>query len=143
MKAEDVKVYREIQRSAEMGMKVVETISEKLYDDSLALQISRQAIKYADLRGRALDKLLQGKAQGYKKNMLSEALVAGGIHSKTLLDNSTSHMAELLIEESNRNITGMCRALNHNQMAGSGAVEMARELMDFEEKNIARMKKFL
>ena len=143
MKAEDVKIYREIQKNTEMAIKGIETISEKVYDDTFAVQISRQVIKYSDLRGRAVDKLLQGKAQVYKKNMLSEAFLVGEIHSKTLLDNSTSHIAELLIEESNRNITQMCRALNHNQTAGSAAVEMARELMDFEEKNITRMKKFL
>ena len=143
MKAEDVKVYREVQRSAEMAIKAIETISEKVYDDTLAMQISRQMIKYSDLRGRALDKLLQGKTQPYKKNMIAEVFRVGEIHSRTLLDNSTSHIAELLIEGSNRNITEMCRALNHNPLAGDGAVEMAKELMDFEEKNIARTKKFL
>lgn len=143
MKAEDVKVYREIQRNAEKRLKAIETISEKLYDDTLALQVSRQMIKYSDLRGRALEKLLQGKAEPYKKNMITEAMVMGEIHTRTLIDNSTSHIAQLLIEGSNRNITEMCRALNHNPLAGAVAVEMAKELMEFEGKNIERMKKFL
>lgn len=143
MKAEDVKVYREIQRNAEKRLKAIETISEKLYDDTLALQVSRQMIKYSDLRGRALEKLLQGKAEPYKKNMITDAMVMGEIHTRTLIDNSTSHIAQLLIEGSNRNITEMCRALNHNPLAGAVAVEMAKELMEFEGKNIDRMKKFL
>ena len=143
MKAEDVKIYREIQKSAEMGIKGIETLSEKVYDDRLALQTSRQMIKYSEIRGRAMDKLLQGKAQIYKKNIISEMLMAGGLHSRTLLDNSTSHIAQLLIEESNRGITQMCRVLNHNKCAGSMAVEMAKEFLVFEEKNIERIKKFL
>ena len=143
MKAEDVKIYREIQKSAERGLKGLETLSEKMYDDALALQTSRQMIKYSALRGKAMDKLLQGKTQIYRKNMIAEMFLAGELHSKTLLDNSTSHIAQLLIEESNKAITQMCRILNHNKSAGSMAMEMAKEFMDFEEKNIERLKKFL
>lgn len=143
MKAEDVKVYREIQRNAEMGMTELDTLSEKVYDEVLALQISRQTIKYSQLRGMAMDKLLQEKVQGYTKNMIADVLTTGMIHAKTLFDNSTSHIAQLLIERSNRSITRMCRTLNHNETAGSVAVEMAKEFMDFEEKNIERMKKYL
>lgn len=143
MKAEDVKVYREIQKNAERGLKGLETLSEKVYDEGLALQTVRQMIKYSEIRGKAMDKLLQGRTQIYKKNMIAEMLLTGELHSKTLLDNSTSHVAQLLIEESNRGITQMCRVLNHNKFAGSMAVEMAKEFIEFEEKNIERIKKFL
>ena len=143
MKAEDVKIYREIQKNAEVTMKEMETISEKVYDKTLAMQISGLEIKYSDLRARAMGKLLQGKAEIYRKSAVEDAILTGGIHARTLLNNSTSHIAELLIEESNRNIIKMCKVLNHNKTAGTEAVEMAKEWMNFEEKNIAKLKKFL
>lgn len=143
MKAEEVKIYREIQRNTEMAMKAISTISDKVHDDSLAMQISRQSLKYSDLHNRALDKLLQAKAEPYHTNHVADLMLAGGIHSKTLLNTSTGHIAEMMIQGSNRGITEMCKALNHNPGADSRTVELAKELMDFEEKNIERLKKYL
>lgn len=143
MKAEEVNIYREIQRSTEMAIKAIDTISDKVYDDGLSMQIARQSLKYSDLRGRAVDKLLQAKAQPYQSNHLADMMLAGGIHSRTLLNTSTSHIAELMIRGSNRGITEMCKALNHNPGAGQAATEFAKELMAFEERNIERLKKYL
>ena len=143
MKAEEVKIYREIQKNTEMAMKAIDTISDKVYDDSLAMQMSRQSLKYSNLHDRALDKLLQARAEPYHTNHVTNMMLTGGIHSRTLLNTSTSHIAELMIQGSNRGITEMCKAINHNPGAGQTTVELAKELMDFEEKNIERLKKYL
>ena len=63
-------------------------------------------------------------------------MLKSAIHINTLLNTSTSHLAELMIQGSNRGITDMCKSLNHNATEKSMATELARELMDFEEKNI-------
>lgn len=143
MKAEEVTLYKEIQRNTDMAMKAIDSIYDKVYDDHLALQISRQALKYSDIHNRAKDKLLQAKAEPHHPNHVSDLFLTGGIHAKTLLNTSTSHIAEMMIQGSNRGVTEMCKALNHNSGAGGYSVEMAKELMDFEEKNIERMKKYL
>ena len=46
MKPEEINIYREIQKNAEMGMKAIETLSDKVYEDEFARQISRQSLKY-------------------------------------------------------------------------------------------------
>lgn len=143
MKPEEVNVYREVQKNAEMGIKAIETLSDKVYEDDFALQISRQALKYSDIRNRAMNKLLEAKAETVHPNALSDLMLKSGIHINTLLNTSTSHLAELMIRGSNRGITEMCKVLNRNQLQQSMAVEMAKELMDFEEKNISILKKYL
>lgn len=143
MKKEDVSVYQGIQKNAEMAMKAIDTISDKVYDDGLALQIARQSLKYSDIRNRAMDKLLQGKAEPYKGSAFSEMMLKGGIEYNTLLNTSTGHIAELMIQGSNRGIVDMCKTLNRYPDLQGQAVELAKELMDFEEKNIERLKKYL
>ena len=49
----------------------------------------------------------------------------------------------LMIQGSNRGLTSMWKAINHNERAGSVSMEIARELMDFEEKNIEKLKQYL
>ena len=143
MKPEEIFIYRDIQKSAEMAMKAIDTISDKVYEDDLALQITRQSLKYGDIRNRALDRLLAAKAEPVHTNYLQDIMLKGAIHMNTLLNTSTSHIAELMIQGSNRGITDMCKSLNHNATEQSMAVELAKELMDFEEKDIAVMKKYL
>lgn len=143
MKKEEANIYREIQKNAEMAITAIDTISNKVYDDNLAMQIARESLKYSDIRNRAVDRLLQGKAEPYKSSPFSEFMLKSGIQMNTALNTSTSHIAELMIQGSNRGIVDMYKTLNHYPELKGRAVEMAKELMDFEERNIERLKKYL
>lgn len=143
MKRDDAEILREVQKNTEMAMKAIDTISDKVYDDDLAVQLSRQSLKYSEIHNKALDKILEGKAEPYRTNNVSQMMLVGGIYSNTLFNTSTSHIAELMIQGSNRGITDMCKALNHHESADKFSMEIAKELMDFEEKNIERLKKYL
>lgn len=143
MRTDDITICREVQRNAEMAIKAIDTIADKVYNDELTRDISRQVIKYSEIKNKALDQLYEAKAQPYHTNRLADIMLVGGIHSKTLLNTSTSHIAEIMIQGSNRGITEMHKALNHNKNAGDRSVELAKELMDFEEKTIERLKIFL
>ena len=114
-----------------------------MYDDDLALQLSKQSLKYSQIHNKAMDKILEGKAEPYRTNNISQMMLVGGIHTNTMFNTSTSHIAELMIQGSNRGITDMCKALNHHERAENVSLEIAKELMDFEEKNIERLKKYL
>ncbi|WWR16933.1 hypothetical protein V1224_05730 [Lachnospiraceae bacterium JLR.KK008] len=143
MRREDIQVLRDVQKNAELAMKAVDTISDKIYDDSLALQLSRQSLKYSQLRNQAVDKLLAAHLEPARTTVIEEMLVAGGIHRDTLLNTSTSHIAELAIQESSRKISRLCQSLHKYTNAGDDTVEIAREFMDFEETNIRQLRKFL
>ena len=143
MRREDIQVLRDIQKNAELAMKAVNTVSDKIYDDALALQLSRQSLRYSQIRNEAVDRLLSAHLEPARTNVVEEMLVAGNIHKGTLLNTSTSHIAELVIQESSRKISRLCQSLHKYENAGDQAVEMAREFMDFEESNIRQLRKFL
>lgn len=143
MKSQEVKVYREIQRNTEMAMKAIDTISDKVYDDQLALQISRQSLKYSELHNEATRELINAKAEPYRGNYLSDIKLKTEIHYNTMLNTSTSHIAELMIRGSNNGIVEMEKILRHNEEAGEKTVSLAKELISFEENNIAKLKDYL
>lgn len=143
MRSQEINVYREIQKSTEMSMKAIEIISDKVYDDQLALQISRQGLKYSEIHDRACSKLLQYRTEPVQPNRLTELMLSGAIHYNTLLNTSTGHIAELMIKGSNQGILSMNRVLNHNEEAGDQPIKLAKELIEFESKNVERLKKYL
>lgn len=143
MKSQEVAVYREIQRNTEMAIKVIETISDKVYDDDLALQIAKQSLKYSELHNEATKQLVEVKAEPYHSSFFSDMMLKMGIHYNTLLNTSTGHIAELMIKGSNMGVLEMEKTLNHNTEAGERSLLLAKQLIDFEEKNIKRLKDYL
>ena len=72
MRGDDAAIYREIQKNAEMGIKAIETLTPKLSDDAFALQLSRQELKYSELRDKARQEMLEGNLSG-KRGIGSDA----------------------------------------------------------------------
>lgn len=143
MRSDDVKVLQEVQKNAKMAMKAIDTVSEKIFDDNLAMQVTRESMKYADIYNKATDRLLDGKAASYRESGFQDMMLKNAVKANTMFNTSTSHIAELMIQGSNRGLTSMWKAINHNERAGNVSMEVAKELMDFEEKNIERLKSYL
>ena len=143
MTSHEAAVYREIQRNTDMAMKALNTIADKISDDALSMQISRQSIKYAELHTQASRQLLDAKAQGYQSNALSDVLLKTGLHYNTMLNTSTGHLAELMIKNSTNGILEMEKVLKHHSDAGEKPVALARQLIEVEEKNVERLKQYL
>lgn len=139
----DIEVYREVQRNAETAMKAIDTIRDKVYDDDLALLLSRQNMEYSDIRNKALTKLIEAKAEPYRGNAVNDLMLKSGIHMNTMLNTSTSHVAELMIQGSSRGQAKMWKALNANGKYAMEASEMAEEIVKVEELGISAYKKYL
>lgn len=143
MKSQEVAVYREIQRNTEMAMKAIDTISDKIYDEQLARQVSRQYLKYSEIHNEASKQLLAAKAEPYHSTYFSDMMLKTGIHYNTLLNTSTGHIAEMMIKGSNNGILEMEKILKHNEEAGERSTMLAKQLIQFEEKSVAQLKAYL
>lgn len=143
MKGDDVGILQEVQKNTKMAMKAIDALSGKIYDDGLSIQMARESMKYAEIYNKATERLLDGKAASYRDNGFQDMMLKGSVSANTMLNTSTSHIAEMLIQGSNRGLTSMWKSINHHEKAGDVSMEIAKELMDFEEKNIERLKHYL
>lgn len=143
MTSHETAVYREIQKNTDMAMKAIDTIVDKVRDEALAMQISRQSLKYSELHNEASRQLLDARTQGYQSSVLSDALLRTGLHYNTMLNTSTGHIAELMIKNSTNGILEMEKVLKHHSEAGAKPLALARQLIEVEEKNVERLKQYL
>ena len=134
MKSDDIGILQEVQKNTKMAMKAIDALSGKIYDDGLSVQMARESMKYAEIYNKATDRLLNGKAAFYRDNGFQDMMLKGSVNMNTMLNTSTSHIAEMLIQGSNRGLTSMWKSVNHHEKAGDVSMEIAKELMDFEEK---------
>lgn len=143
MRHDDEVILKEIQKNTRMGMTAIDTILNKIDNDDFSITLSRQSLHYADIHNRALDRILDQEGQAYCGSQIGDMILKGSIHANTALNISTEHLAEMMIQGSNRGITSMWKSLKHNSMATKETVELAREFMDFEGKSIERLKEYL
>jgi hypothetical protein len=80
-----------------------------------------------------------------EEGVLTRVSARIGMAFSTLMDSTTGHIAEMMIEGSNMGITDMTRLLNTYQGTTSAeeGVRLAREVVNFEERNLEMMKRFL
>lgn len=143
MRHDDEMILKEIQKNTQMGMTAIDTILDKIGNDDFSITLSRQSLHYADIHNRALDRILDQDGESYRGSQINDMILKGSIHANTAFNISTGHLAEMMIQGSNRGITSMWKSLKHNHMATKETVELAKELMDFEEKSIERLKEYL
>lgn len=143
MSQNDIVILKEIQKNTQMAMTTIDTLLDKASDDEFIMKLSRQSIGYAKIHNDAVEQLIEEQSGTYRGNQIADILLKGSVHMNTILDISTSHMAEMMIQESNRGLTSMYKTVKHNASARDRAVELAQEFMDFEEKSIEQLKEYL
>jgi len=143
MKNDDIELLREVQKNAEMGMHALEVINPKVYDNSMALMLARESFKYGELHDRARAVLFSKNQTPDPVNKVKQLMLTASIHGNTLFNATTSHMAEMLIRGSSMGMTSLWKAMNRNEKADGQALELAGELLDFEENNIRELKRYL
>lgn len=143
MKKDDQEILKEVQKNSGMAISAIDTISEKVQNDELLHELSKERLLYSVIQNKATDRLQSERAEGYHGSTVQDMMLKGGIQMNTLTNCSASKIAELMIQGSNRGITSMWKSINHHQNSGNTSMEIANELIAFEEKAISRLKKFL
>ena len=143
MKKDDQEILKEVQKNADMAIHAIDTISEKVHNEELMQELSKEKLLYSVIQNKATDRLQSERAEEYHKSTMQDMMLKGSIQMNTLTNCSSSRIAELMIQGSSRGITNMWRSMNHHQNSGNTSMEVARELVDFEQKAIIRLKKFL
>ena len=143
MKQDDITILKEIQKNTQMAMTTIDTLLDKSTDNEFTMSLSKQSLGYAKIHNDAVGKLVEEGSVAYRNNQISDIMLRGSVHMNTLTNISTSHLAEMMIQGSNRGLTNMYKVMKHNSSAQEMSVELAREFMDFEEKSIEMLKEYL
>ena len=143
MNKDDTELLKEVQKNTRMAIKAIETISDKVCNDKLSYELAKENLSFSRLHNKAVDILTRESRDVYHPNAVEDMMLTGAIQMNTLLNNSTGRIAELMIQGNNRGILSMCKSMNHHANAGNMTVEVAKELMDFEEKCIEKLKEYL
>ena len=143
MNKDDITILKSIQKNTEMAMKAIDTIEPKVQDRDLGALLAKTSQQYADLHQKSVTSLLEARVEPKGAGGLEQLMLVGSINGNTLLNTSTSHIADLMIKGSNMGITSLNKTLNHNPHGEQASMSLARELIQMEQKNLEEYKKYL
>ena len=104
MKKDDQEILKEVQKNSSMAINAINTIAEKVHDNELQQELSKQKLWYSVIQNKATDRLQNERAEGYHASAVQDLMLKGGIQMNTFTNCSTSKIAELMIQGSNRGI---------------------------------------
>ena len=143
MKENETNVLDELNKGACMGIDAINFIKDKVKDEKLKEQLDRQLDKYKEISLKINEIYPEySKDEPHETNALNKAMTWYGIEMKTMLDESTSKIAELLLQGTNMGIIEGRRLLN-NKEVDSEVHSLLQEYVTVQEEAVENLKKFL
>jgi len=130
-------------KGACMGRDAIHFIMDKVEDEALKEELNAQYQKYKEISER-IEQLYPDYSQKepHKTNAMNKMMTWYGIEMKTMLDNSTSKIAELLLQGTNMGIIEGRKLLNHKD-TDQHVHSLIQEYIDMQENAVEKLKTFL
>lgn len=139
----DINVLDELNKGACMGRDAIHFIMDKVKDEDLKKELNRQYAKYKETNERICNLYPEySDKEPHKTGAMNKVMTWYGIEMKTLLDDSTSKIAELLMQGTNMGIIEGRRLLNDKNM-DEDVHKICEEYVTFQEDAVEKLKPFL
>lgn len=139
----EVNVLDELNKGACMGCDAIHFILDKVEDDALKQELNRQYAKYKEIKEKISNLYPEySNDDPHKTTAMNKAMTWYGIEMKTMMDNSTSKIAELLLQGTNMGIIEGRRLLNHKG-TDSEVHSIVQGYVDMQEEAVEKLKAFL
>ncbi len=137
--------FEEIYKGSKMGADSIINLLPHVSDDALRSLMTQQLDGYEKYAARAARALEEGGATPHEEKLLARVGARIGMAVHTMIDSTTSHLAEMMVEGSHMSVTEMTKLINAMERCEGmeNAMRLAREVIAFEEHNLELLKRFL
>lgn len=145
MDNQNLNVLDEINKGATMGMDAISFISQKVEDNQFKNILKTEYNKYKDISAR-VNKLYNNFAtnkEPHETNTMSKMMTWYGIQMKTMTDDTTSKLSELLMQGTNMGIIEGRRLINQNANVSSDVKNILHDFVTMQEDSVETLKKYL
>lgn len=144
MENQNLNILDEVNKGATMGMNAISYVSEKVEDNDFKQVLDTEYNKYKDISNR-VNTLYDNYSskEPHETNAMNKMMTWYGIQMKTMTDDSTSKLSELLMQGTNMGIIEGRRLLNQNQNIESDVKNILNDFVVMQEDSVETLKKYL
>ena len=139
-----INILDELNKGACMGMDAIHFVLDKVKDKNLKKELEHQYKEYESIAKKISDLYPEYDPQGepHETNTMNKVMTWYGIEMKTIMDDSTSKITELLLQGTNMGIIEGRKILN-NKDTDEKIKKLIKEYVTMQEGAVERLKKFL
>lgn len=144
MDNQNLNVLDEINKGATMGMDAISIVSEKVKDDTFKEVLDTEYNKYKDISNRVNDLYSNySDKEPHETNAMNKMMTWYGVQMRTMTDDTTSKLSELLMQGTNMGIIEGRRLLNQNHDIGTDVKNILNDFVVMQEDSVETLKKYL
>lgn len=137
------KLLTAVLQNSEMGTSAIRQIFPSVSDSSLRTELRHQLSEYEKQHNNVCRQMQLLHMKGKPISPMAKAMSSVGIAMKTTADNSSQHLAEMLIQGTNMGIIEINKALNSAKDISGSLKSDTKELLRKEQQYIDRLKAYL
>lgn len=141
--SEDVKLLNMIYQNAEMGLIGIDNIKSAIKDRKLKKVIKEQENDYYAICKEAVYLLSEVGFTKEEVSPMANLMTMMDAKMKTLMDNSTSNIAKMMMTGNNKGIIEIQEQINKYEGKNKKALKLAIQLLNIEKRNLNNLKKYL
>lgn len=137
------KLLTAVLQNSEMGTSAIRQIFPSVSDSTLRTELRHQLAEYEKQHNNVCRQMQLLHMKGKPISPMAKAMSSMGIAMKTAADNSSQHLAEMLIQGTNMGIIEINKALNSAKDISGSLKNDTKELLRKEQQYIDRLKSYL
>lgn len=144
MENQNLNILDEVNKGATMGMDAISYVSEKVKDGDFKQVLDVEYGKYQKISDK-VNKLYSNYSskEPHETNAMNKMMTWYGIQMKTMTDDTTSKLSELLMQGTNMGIIEGRRLLNQNKQIAPDVENILNEYVTMQEDSVETLKKYL
>ena len=134
-----------IYKDMKMGADSIINLLPKVDDEKIKTRMTEQLDGYEKFAKQAREVLDAEGVEAQEEGVMAKMGAKMGMSMKTMVDSTSSHIAELLMEGSVMGISELTRALRNfeNTDCSEETLRMCRDIITFENDNLDKAKNYL
>ena len=144
MENQNLNILDEVNKGATMGMDAISYVSEKVVDNDFKEVLNTEYNKYKNISNR-VNNLYDNYSnkEPHETNAMNKMMTWYGIQMKTMTDDSTSKLSELLMKGTNMGIIEGRRLINQNTHIAQDVKNILNDFVVMQEDSVETLKKYL
>ncbi len=144
MENQNLNILDEVNKGATMGMDAISYVSEKVKDYDFKQVLDIEYNKYENISDRVNDIYSNySNKEPHETNTMNKMMTWYGVQMKTMMDDTTSKLSELLMQGTNMGIIEGRRLINQNNNIAPDVKNILHDFVTMQEDSVETLKKYL
>ena len=143
--SDNAQMLDKMYKNVKMGSDSMVSILSKVKDTGLKDELTSQLDKYERYSKKVATMIYDAGGTPKDEGVIAKAGSKIGIEMNTMLDATSSHLAQMVIEGATMGMSDMTKLLREyeNKNCSEATMKLAREIAEFEDKSVDSLKKYL